>query len=125
MLVLFSLCRQSRNVTKKVFAIIKEVSNTILRSKVPGEPATVIETDAMILMLQQENLRDRRVRFYPLEDGAWFKIPAEAMTEIAGLYGKDDINTQVSKGIDQSTAVNQNPLLSNQIRWAAVHDLHN
>ncbi|XP_071788105.1 polycystin-1-like isoform X2 [Asterias amurensis] len=85
----------SRNVTKKVFAIIDEVSTTILSAKVPGELATKIHTDAILLMLQRENLRDLSVRFYHVEDGAWFKIPSEAMAEIAGSYGQDDISTQV------------------------------
>ena len=90
---------QSRNVTKKVFAIIDEVSTTILRAKVPGELPTTIHTDAILLMLQRENLRDLSVRFYHVEDGAWFKIPSEAMAEIAGSYGQDDISTQVGIGI--------------------------
>ncbi|XP_038058560.1 polycystin-1-like [Patiria miniata] len=86
--------RESRNVTQKVFAIIEEVSNTILSSKVPGEQATVIQTGPMTLILRQENLREPGIRFFQTSDGTWFKIPGEAMEEIAGMYGQESISAQ-------------------------------
>ncbi|XP_022088538.1 uncharacterized protein LOC110978115 isoform X2 [Acanthaster planci] len=87
--------RESRSVTKKVFSILEEVSNTILSSKVPGEPSTIIQAGPMMLTLQLENLREPGVRFFQTADGTWFKIPETAMAEIARKYNRDIISSQV------------------------------
>ena len=86
---------QSRDVTKKVFKIIDQVSSTLLRNKLPGEPAVTIKTDTISLILKKENLDEKEVRFYQTSDGTWFKLPMEAMEGIREIFQEDDVISQV------------------------------
>ncbi|XP_033098158.1 uncharacterized protein LOC117102052 [Anneissia japonica] len=88
------LLDKSRNVTKKMLAFVDSVSNLILRHKVPGKEALLLQTDQLSLLLKREDLNSLGLRFYLSPDGSWFKIPKGMLTELHSQFG-DEIMVQV------------------------------
>ncbi|XP_071940958.1 polycystin-1-like [Antedon mediterranea] len=86
--------QKSRNITRKMLAFVDGVSSLILKHKVPGEEAVLLQSDHMSLLLKREDLHSLGLRFYMNPDGSWFKVSRDMLSEIHTKYG-DELMVQV------------------------------